>query len=62
MAAKTTTQQKPEPRWEILTRNKLGRETVHRHRAATAEAAIEAMLTTTGVDREQVVDAHRVDA
>lgn len=60
MAAKTT-QAQPEPRWEILTRNKLGRETVHRQRAATAEAAVEAMLTATGIEPEQVIETHRVD-
>jgi len=59
MAAKTA--QPPESRWEILTRNRLGHETVHRHRAGTAEDAVDAMLEATGLDREQVIDVNRVD-
>jgi hypothetical protein len=58
------TQAAPEPlqRFEITTRNTLGRETVHRHRATTADAAVEAMLDATGLDRERVVEVHRLDA
>jgi len=59
MAAKTA--QQPAPRWEILVRNRLGHETVHRHRGGTAEDAVDAMLGATGLDREQVVEVNRVD-
>ncbi len=54
MAAKA--QQSEQHWWEVLTRNALGRETVHRHRAATAEAAVDTMLGATGIDREEVVE------
>jgi hypothetical protein len=50
------------PIFEVLTRNRLGRETVHRGRHENAEAAVEAVVADPGIDRDQVVEVRQVTA
>jgi hypothetical protein len=48
------------PIFEVTTRNRLGRETVHRGRHESADAAVEAVVADPGIERDQVVDVRQV--